>query len=175
MKRKYAKHDWDNLLPQIKEDLQTMWTEAVAEKHGIKYNTLIEYLSRNNIERPISKPRQKRIPKAKYKTVARMYNAGYREPAIARRFNVTVRQVHDALNQVMRTSNRVINWKMERVAASDVRRTMAETFDHVQDKGAIIINSQNRGDFVLMTADKFNKMEEDQNKLRSIESNESRE
>lgn len=168
MKRSYVMHDWDVLRPLVERDLQTMDLMTVSKRHGVNYHTLLEYCHRNKIARPVRKKREKKVHTKDYPKVRKLYNAGYDEEMLAKRFDVSVRQVNVALNNIFVSKSRAVCWWHKRVSTTLFRMNIGEVLDTVYRDGAVIMTNTKRGESVLMTADKYNKLIEDQKELQSL-------
>ena len=137
-----------------------MDARSVANKHNVKYSTLMSYCVRNDIDRPVQKPREALVKPADYPEIKKLYEAGVDKKQIAKTYDVSVRSVNRAINNIYRAAGRAICWWFDRVPSSEFRNQIGKYLDKVLEEGAIIITSEKRGEMVLMDAHKFNKMNE---------------
>ena len=172
MKKEWNKVDWGALHDYIVADLHTMHLQAVAEKYHIKYPTLLDYCQKNNIKRHVHKQREKPIQKEKYLDIKRLYEAGEDQEFIAKLYGVSIRAVNSALNNIYMSAGRSTCWWLDRVHANEFRRNYGTCLDKVLGEGALIIQSQKRGEMVIMTGSQYDSLYADAKAFRELKEKE---
>ena len=172
MKKEWNKIDWETIHDNVVMDLHTMHLQAVADKYGLKYSTLLDYCQRNNIKRHVHKQREKPIPKEKYGDIRRLYEAGENQEFIAKLYNVSIRAVNCVINNIYMSAGRSTCWWLDRVHANEFRRSFGHYLDKVLGNGALIIQSHKRGEMVIMTGTQYDKLYSDAKAYRALQEKE---
>ena len=84
-----------------------------------------------------------------------MYEAGRSVEQIAEQLDASVRAINDALNNLYRSAGNA-NTKAARVKSSEFRRRIGPWLDRCFAQGHIVIDSEKRGEAVLMCAANYN-------------------
>ena len=155
--REYKRTDWKAIHNDVVAALQEKPACQVAAEFDINFNTLMAYCQRNKIPRPVKKEREEMLDMELYAKVRNLYEKSMSPTNIALRLNTTERAVNDAINNIYRSAGDA-EIKAARVYCSEFRRRIGPWMDRVFAQGAIVINSEKRGEAVLMTAAKFNEM-----------------
>lgn len=163
--REYQRTNWKLIHDDIVAALQEKPACQVAAEWDINFNTFMAYCHRQKIARPVKKPREQMLDMELYAKVRDLYEKGISPTNIALRLNASERAVNDAINNIYRSAGDA-DIDAARVLSSEFRRRIGPWMDRVFAQGAIVINSEKRGEAVLMTAAKYNELVGKANKKR---------
>ena len=165
--RTYKRVNWDSIKEDLRKDLSTMCAGDVAIKYGINYNTLLAYAVKHNLPRGVKKKRDPMLNLEQHTKVKELYEEGVTPSDIAERLGFKERAVNDAINNMYRSAGDAIS-KADRVYSSEFRRHIGVWLDKVFNEGEIVVQSEKRGEAVVMTAARYNNLMRDAQAYRAL-------